>query len=351
MLSDAEKWRAVLARDYSRDGAFVFGVRSTGVYCKPSCPAKHPHIEHVLFFSGPSEAELAGFRACKRCRPRDQTSFHAELVQRVCAYVNENLDEKHTLESLSRRAGLSPFYFQRVFKKTLGISPRQYVEARRLDRVKLSLNRGETVTNALYEAGFTSKGRLYEKGVSPLGVNPGTFRRGGEGLSIQFTIVDSPIGRLLLGATGKGICAVCIGSSDEAVESALKEDYYAAVLSRNDEGMKSWAERFLRYFDGRPFPPGLPMDVQATVFQWKVWKAIQSIPYGGTASYSSIAESLGEPRAVRAVARACATNPVAIVVPCHRVVGKDGGLHGYKWGLRRKRTLLALEARSRAPDS
>ncbi len=348
--ADAEKWRAVLAKDPSKDGAFVFGVRSTGVYCKPSCPARHPHLEQVLFFSEPGDAERAGFRACKRCRPRDQSSFQADLVQRVCQYVNENLDEKHTLESLSRQAGLSPFHFQRTFKKTLGISPRQYVEARRLERVKRSLNRGETVTNALYEAGFTSRGKLYEKRPSPLGVNPGTFRRGGEGLSIQFTIVDSPIGRLLLGATGRGICAVCIGSSDEAVEAALKEDYYAADLSRNDQGMKSWAEQFLRYFDGQPFPASLPIDVRATAFQWKVWKAIQSIPYGVTASYSQIAESIGEPRAARAVARACATNPVALVIPCHRVVGKDGGLHGYGWGMKRKRALLSLETAAKPPN-
>ena len=350
MSTDAKKWRAILARDPSKDGAFVFGVRSTGVYCKPSCPARHPRAEQVLFFSGPDEAERAGYRACKRCRPRERSSFQSELIRRVCKYVNENLDRKLTLVILSREAGLSPFHFQRVFKKTLGISPRQYVEARRLERVKRSLTRGETVTNAVYDAGFTSRARLYEKGSSGLGVRPGTFRRGGEGLSIQFTIIDSPVGRLLLGATERGICAVCIGSSDEAVEAALKEDYSAANLNRNDEGMEKWATQFLKYFDGQRFAMDLPIDVQATAFQWKVWRAIQSIPYGGTASYSSLAESLGEPSAARAVARACATNPVAIVIPCHRVVGKDGGLHGYRWGMKTKRSLLSLESGSRRSD-
>ena len=346
-IDDTEKWRAVLARDASMDGVFVVGVRTTGIYCKPSCPSKHPFRENVQFFSGPDEAEKAGFRACKRCRPREQSS-HLELITRVTEFVNENLDGKLTLESLSREAGLSPFHFQRVFKKALGISPRQYVEAQRLERLKRSLNRGETVTDSVYDAGFTSTSRLYEKGSRTLGVHPGTFRRGGEGLSIQFTILGSPIGRLLLGATEKGICAVCIGGSDEAVESVLREDYYAADLARNDEGMRSWAEHFLRYFEGQRFPTGLPIDVTGTAFQWRVWRALQSIPYGSTASYSGIAEAIGEPKAARAVARACATNRVAIVIPCHRVVGRDGGLHGYRWGMKRKRALLEQEARRKA---
>src|SRR5712692_10691808 len=348
MSTDAKKWRAILARDPSKDGAFVFGVRSTGVYCKPSCPARHPRAEQVLFFSGPDEAERAGYRACKRCRPRERSSFQSELIRRVCKYVNENLDRKLTLVILSREAGLSPFHFQRVFKKTLGISPRQYVEARRLERVKRSLTRGETVTNSIYDAGFTSTSRLYEKGSRMLGVHPGTFRRGGEGLSIQFTILDSPIGRLLLGATEKGICAVCIGSSDEAVESVLREDYYAADLARNDEAMKGWSKYFHRYFEGQRFPAGLPVDVTGTAFQWRVWRSLHSIPYGSTVSYSGIAEAIGQPKAARAVARACATNRVAIVIPCHRVVGRDGELHGYRWGMKRKRALLEQEARRKA---
>ena len=233
-IDDAEKWSAALARDASMDGIFVVGVRTTGIYCRPSCPSKHPLRENVQFFSVPDEGEKAGFRACKRCRPREQNS-HSELITRITGFVNQNLDGKLTLESLSREAGLSRFHFQRVFKKALGVSPRQYVEAQRLERLKQSLRRGETVTDSIYDAGFTSTSRLYEKGSRTLGVHPGTFRRGGKGLSIQFTIVDSPIGRLLLGATEKGICEVCIGGSDEAVEAALREDYYAADLARNDE--------------------------------------------------------------------------------------------------------------------
>lgn len=345
---DEERWKAVLARDESKDGSFVFGVRSTGIFCRPSCPAKHPHIQQVIFFRGPDEAESAGFRACKRCHPKTSgTPTRAEMVQRVCEYIRQNLGEKLTLVSLSREAGVSPFHFQRVFKKQLGLSPRQYVEARRLEHVKQSLRQGETVTNAIYGAGFTSKGRLYERTPTQLGVNPGAFRRGGEGLAIHYTTIDSPIGRLLLGATGKGLCAVCIGASDEAVESALKEDYYAADLYRNDQQMKSWALEFSHYFDGKEFSKQLPIDVQATAFQWKVWNQIQSIPYGETTTYTKIAQRMGKPKSVRAVANACADNHVALLIPCHRVVGKKGDLRGYRWGLKRKHDLLSLEQKHR----
>jgi AraC family transcriptional regulator, regulatory protein of adaptative response / methylated-DNA-[protein]-cysteine methyltransferase len=344
---EVDRWKAVVARDASKDGTFVFGVRSTGIYCKPSCPSRHPRIEQAVFFRRPDEAELAGFRACKRCHPREQgNSPRNELVERVCQYIEDNLVKKLTLTSLSREAELSPFHFQRTFKRIIGISPRQFIEARRLERVKQSLRRGETVTEALYAAGFTSRGRLYEKSSSQLGVNPGTFRRGGEGLSIHYTIVDSPIGRLLLGATGNGICAVCIGASNEAVESALKEDYYAATLYRNDRQMRNWAEEFSKYFEGREFPRNLSIDVQATAFQWKVWQQIRSIPYGKTSTYSEIAETIGKPRAIRAVANACARNHIALLIPCHRVVGKNGDLRGYKWGLNRKKTLLSHEKHS-----
>src|SRR5437773_4055489 len=310
IATDVEKWKAVVGRDEAKDGLFVFAVRSTGIYCKPSCPARHPSLEQVIFFSQPDAAERSGFRACKRCQPREaRASVRAQLIQKTCRYIEANLDERLTLEILSRQAGLSPFHFQRTFKRILGISPRQYVEARRLEKVKRSLTNGETVTNSLYNAGFTSKSRLYEKTPPHFGVSPGIFRRGGEGLRIHYTIVDSRIGRVLLAATQRGACAVCMGASDEAVEAALKEDYYAADLHRDDEGMKKWTEALLSYFDGQEFPRDLPLDVQATAFQWRVWKEIQSIPYGQTETYSDIAASLGTPQATRAVARACATKP------------------------------------------
>ena len=342
-LSDVDKWNAVLARDETMDGKFVTAVRTTGIYCKPSCPAKHPNLANVVFYAGPGEAEQAGFRPCKRCNPRENVSARSELVQRICQYINSNLDEKLTLTSLSREAGLSLFHFQRIFKKVLGLSPRQYIETRRLEKLKRSLTRGETVTNALYVAGFTSRSRLYGGPQSQLGIHPGLFRRGGEGLQIRYTIMDSPVGRLLLGATQNGVCAVCMGASDEAVEAAIREDYYAADLQRDDASMTEWIGHFHRYFEGREFPRNLPIDVQATAFQWRVWKHIQDIPFGQTVSYSKIAQEIGKPRAVRAVANACADNHVALIVPCHRIIGAKGDLRGYRWGVKRKRALLSME--------
>lgn len=340
--SDSDKWKAVIARDESKDGMFVFGVVSTGIYCKPSCPSKHPSVDRVQFYDGANEAESAGFRACKRCHPREAVQGNG-VVQRVSQYIDRNLDSKLTLARLSHEAGLSPFYFQRTFKKILGISPRQYVEARRLQRVKGSLRKGETVTRSLYDAGFTSRGRLYQDSAVHLGVNPGQFRRGGKGLAIYYTIIDSPIGRLLVGATANGVCAVCLGASDEAVEHALKQDYHKADLYRDDDQMKQWAEKFAQYFEGKEFARDLPIDVVATAFQWKVWRQIQSIHYGQTSSYSKIARAIGKPQAVRAVANACGNNQVALLIPCHRVLGKNGDLRGYRWGVKRKQALLIME--------
>ena len=341
-LVDDEKWDAVVARDDRYDGKFVFAVRSTGIYCKPSCPAKHARREHIVFLSNPDEAERSGFRPCKRCRPREVQSSRTKLVDNICKFIDANIDRKLTLSRIGSHVAVSPYYLQRTFKQVLGISPRQYVEARRLARMKHSLTRGQTVNDALYNAGFSSRSRIYKRTPS-LGVAPGAFRRGGEGLLIEYTIIDSPLGRLLVGATERGVCAVCLGASDEAVEASLSQDYFAADIQRNDQALKKWAAKFMEYFTSRPFNLNLPVDVQATAFQWRVWKEIQSIPYGQTSTYSKIASAIGKPRAIRAVARACATNPVSLVVPCHRVVGSDGKLHGYRWGLRRKQALLIHE--------
>jgi AraC family transcriptional regulator of adaptative response/methylated-DNA-[protein]-cysteine methyltransferase len=272
-------------------------------------------------------------------------------VYEICAFIDANLGKRLALSTLARKAGLSPFYFQRTFKKILGVSPRQYVEARRLAKMKRFLRNGETVNDSLYNAGFSSRSRVYEKISSGLGVNPGTIRQGGRGLQIQYTIVDSPVGRLLVGATERGVCAVCMGDSDRTVETVLAEDYPAANLHRNDKGMKEWAGAFARYFAGQSSPLKLPIDVTGTAFQWKVWKEIQAIPYGKTATYSGIADALGAPNSSRAVARACATNHVALVIPCHRVIGKDGGLHGYRWGNERKLKLLKLEQQAPAKQA
>jgi AraC family transcriptional regulator of adaptative response/methylated-DNA-[protein]-cysteine methyltransferase len=344
ILTDNEKWNAVLARNVNLDGAFVFAVRSTRIYCKPSCPARRPNREHVVFYSSPDDAEHSGFRPCRRCNPREATrSPQVELIDCVCKYIEDNLDRRLTLSTLSSYTNVSPFHLQRTFKRLVGISPRQYIEARRLAKMKRSLRNGETVTKALYGAGFSSRSRLYEKVPSRFGVHPGTLRRGGQGLQIEYTIVHCPLGRLLVGSTERGICAVCIGSTDAEVERALSNEYPSADLHRNDGNMRKWVTAFMNYFAGQPFSLHLPVDVNATAFQWRVWKEIQAIPYGQTTTYSRIASGIGAPNATRAVARACATNRVALVIPCHRVIGQNGQLHGYRWGKKRKQTLLTLE--------
>ena len=348
-LGNDEKWRVVLSRDDRFDGRFVFAVRSTRIYCRPSCPARRAARENVSFYLGSVEAEQAGFRPCHRCQPRQARSPRAMLVDQACQYINANIQEKLSLKTLSDHVGLSPYHFQRTFKKALGISPRQYVEAKRLARMKNSLRRGETVNTSLFDAGFSSRSRIYENVQDGFGVNPGEFRRGGKGLRIQYGIIDSPLGRLLVAATERGVCSVCIGGSDDFVERSLVEDYPAASLSRNDNVLRRWTRMFEKYFDGGSHDLNLPVDVKATAFQSRVWKAIQSIPPGKTATYTEIADQLGEPKATRAVARACATNPVALVIPCHRVIGKDGELHGYRWGLSTKKTLLELEQREKQP--
>ena len=347
LRTEDEKWNAVLARDGKFDGAFVFAVRSTGIYCKPSCAARRPRREQVVFFAGPDVAELSGFRPCLRCRPRDVgPSPKTELIARVCKYIESNLDRKLSLSNLSAQAGISPYHLQRTFKRIVGISPREYVKARRLSKMKSSLRNGQTVAKALYGAGFSSRSRIYEKAPTQFGVNPGTLRRGGLGLRIEYAIVDCPLGRLLVGTTERGICAVCMGDSDAVVEAALTNDYPSADIHRNDEAMRGWVGALTKYFSSEEFDLNLPLDVRATAFQWKVWKEIQSVPYGKTTTYSKIANALGEPDSARAVARACATNPVSLVIPCHRVIGEDGELHGYRWGKKRKHALLALEQRA-----
>src|SRR5712691_10910215 len=276
-LSDDDKWKAVLSRSDSFDGVFVFAVRSTGIYCRPSCPARRPSKEHVAFFPGSIEAEESGFRPCQRCQPGDAgPSSKAKLVDHVCKYIEAKLQGKLTLATLSRQVGISPYHFQRTFKRVLGVSPRQYVVARRLARMKRFLRSGETVNNSLYRAGFSSRSRVYENVPGGFGVNPGEFRRGGKGLRIRYTIIDSPLGRLLVAATERGVCGVCIGDSDALVERSLAEDYPSAILHRSDEGLEEWTRAFMRYF-GEHLALNVPLDVKATAFQSRVWKIIQSI--------------------------------------------------------------------------
>jgi AraC family transcriptional regulator of adaptative response/methylated-DNA-[protein]-cysteine methyltransferase len=349
-LSPDPRWKAVLARDASFDGAFVFGVRSTGVYCRPSCPARRPRRENVVFFQVAAAAEQAGFRSCRRCRPRDTgASAQARLLQRVCRHIETHAGERSiTLDELGAVAGISPHHLQRTFKRVMGISPRQYADAHRMSVFKARVKGGQDVTEATYEAGYGSSSRLYERAAAQLGMTPATYRRGGRGMTIAYTLVDSPLGRLLVGATERGISCVCLGDSDRALETALREEYPAATLQRDDARLAGQVKAVLELASGRARRSELPLDIQATAFQRRVWEALRRIPRGQTRSYGQIARELGQPDAARAVARACATNPVALVIPCHRVVGEGGALRGYRWGVERKRALLGREQQRRA---
>ncbi|MGH7799728.1 MAG: bifunctional DNA-binding transcriptional regulator/O6-methylguanine-DNA methyltransferase Ada [Thermodesulfobacteriota bacterium] len=342
-------WQAILARDNRFDGAFVFAVRSTGIYCRPSCPARRPRREQVLLFRLPKIAEQAGFRPCRRCRP-NEAAIHdprVKLVQRVCRYIEENdsLESAPTLADLSAHVQISPYYLQRTFKRIMGITPHQYAEACRLGRLKTLLKKGKDVTRALYEAGYGSSSRLYERAPAQLGMSPATYRRGGRGMRIGYTIIDCPLGRLLVAATEKGICAVSLSDSDSALEVALSDEYPAAEIRREESGLSKWMSAILKYLSGNQPHLNLPLDLQVTAFQWRVYKELCAIPYGSTRSYGEIAQALGHPKAARAVGRACATNPVSLVIPCHRAVQKDGSLGGYHWGIERKAKLLEIECK------
>lgn len=340
-------WQAVLNRDPQFDGRFVFAVRSTRIYCRPSCPARRPRREQVAFFPVPEAAERAGFRPCRRCRPRTAAHPQAELVQRACRLIEAGLEEPLTLARLGRELGLSPHHVQRTFKRVLGITPRQYADACRLSLLKARLAKGDDVTTALYAAGYGSSSRLYERAPAQLGMTPATYRRGGQGMRIGYVTVASSLGRLLIAATARGLCAVSLGDTDGLLEAALAQEYPNAEIRRDRNGLSRWVNLLLAHLRGRQPRLDLPVDVQATAFKRQVWEALRRIPYGETRSYSEVARALGRPGAARAVARACATNPVSLVIPCHRVVREDGSLGGYRWGLERKHALLAQEKASR----
>jgi AraC family transcriptional regulator of adaptative response/methylated-DNA-[protein]-cysteine methyltransferase len=343
---DTERcWEALMARDARYDGMFVTAVRSTGIYCRPSCTSRHPKRENVTFFPLPAAAEQAGFRPCKRCRPQEAVirDPQAEVVQQVCRYIADHLDQPLTLEELGEQVHLSPYHLQRTFKHIMGISPREYTEACRVQHFKTQLRSGNNVTDALYEAGFSSSSRLYDRASANLGMTPAAYRKGGVGMNVRYTIVDCPLGRLLVAATERGVSAVCLGDVDADLEAALAHEYPNAEVKRDENTLGAWVQAILDYLNGWQPHLDLPIDVQATAFQRRVWRELQAIPYGETRSYSAVAKALGEPKATRAVARACATNPVALVVPCHRVVREDGGMGGYRWGMKRKEALLKQE--------
>jgi len=341
---ESKWWNAVLARDASQDGNFFFGVSSTGVYCRPSCPAKRPRRENVTFFRRPEEAESAGYRACLRCRPKSASrNPQTDAVKRICRYIEQHLDEPVTLERLGAAFGLSPFHLQRTFKKALGITPRAYADSCRMKLLKRNLQAGQSVTHALYDAGYSSSSRLYERTASQLGMTPDKYRRGAVAAAIRYTCTDSPLGRMLVAATDKGICAIQFADTDDELTEGLKREFPFAIRKQDDESMLPWTKTLLDHIAGHRLSRTLPLDIQATAFQRRVWTHLQSLPFGVTESYGQVAKAIGRPTAARAVARACATNPVAVAIPCHRVVREDGDMGGYRWGVERKRTLLQLE--------
>jgi len=349
LMSNPEMWNAVLARDASRDGSFVFAVRSTGIYCRPSCPARRPRREQVSFFQVPEAAEREGFRACRRCHPRrtQSTDPRIELVRRICHAIDEHDEEPQTLKTLSEQTGVSAHHLQRTFKEVMGITPRHYAESKRLNQFKSQVKSGASVTDAMYAAGYGSSRSLYEQSSARLGMTPATYGRGGRGMRIIYTTAACKLGRLLVAATQRGVCSVALGDSDAQLVSALFAEYPNASIDSKDTSISPslnlWLHDVLEHLEGKTPRLDLPVDLQATAFQLRVWEELRRIPFGATRSYQEIAEAIGKPKAVRAVARACASNHAALVIPCHRVIRGDKSLGGYRWGLERKEKLLKQE--------
>ncbi|MGI8587742.1 MAG: bifunctional DNA-binding transcriptional regulator/O6-methylguanine-DNA methyltransferase Ada [Chloroflexia bacterium] len=343
-MDEERCWQAVVEKDRRMDGAFVYGVRSTGIYCRPSCPSRRPGRAQVRFFAGPEVAEADGFRACLRCRPTDDARPlpGTDAVAQACRLL-DTAEEPLTLADLGRTVGFSPAHLQRVFKRATGVTPRAYAAARRAARFKAAVQGGESVGAAGYTAGYGSSSRLYEAAPQELGMTPATYKKGGAGQRIGYTTAACPLGRLLVAATDRGICMISLGDEDATLEAALRAEYPAAAIERGGTGLDAAVEAILRRLRGERQALDLPLDVRATAFQRRVWEALSAIPYGETRSYREIAASIGVPGASRAVGRACAINPVPLIVPCHRAVGSDGDLTGYRWGLERKAALLAGE--------
>ncbi len=342
--SPDRRWEAVVDRDSSHDGTFVFGVSSTGIFCRPSCPAKRPRRENVSFFDHSQQAEQAGYRACLRCRPKAADGNpRAVLVRAICRYIEQHIEDRVTLALLAKEFRLSSFHLQRTFKAVLGVSPKAYIDACRLRQVKQNLQAGNSVTGALYASGYGSSSRLYERTATQLGMTPEKYRRGAVAAVVRYTITTSPLGRMLIAATDKGICSIQFADNDEQLQQGLMREFPFAVRRRDDAAMAEWRDSLTRLIRGQGTDSSLPLDIRATAFQRRVWETLQRIPRGETRSYSAVAKKIGRPTTARAVARACATNPVAVAIPCHRLVGEEGDPGGFRWGIERKEQLLQLE--------
>ncbi len=338
-------WQATLHRDVRADGSFFFAVRSTQIYCRPSCPARRPLRRNTIFFRTTQDAERHGFRPCRRCRPK-QTDSATVLVQRAAAVLANTRDEPLRLGSLAALVNSTPVQLRRAFRRATGLSPKEFEQAFRLSRFKSLLRDGNNVTEALYACGYGSSSRLYEKTNAQLGMTPASYRKGGDGMRIGYTVANTSLGKVLVAATQRGVSAVYLGENEKDLVQELRKEYAKAEIVRAGEENEAWLKEIVRRVEGNTPRVELPLDVQATAFQRRVWQELQKIPRGTTRTYTQVAKSLGKPRSVRAVARACATNPISIAVPCHRVIRSDGSLAGYRWGLSRKEKLLKREAAS-----
>jgi AraC family transcriptional regulator of adaptative response/methylated-DNA-[protein]-cysteine methyltransferase len=350
MLDSETCWAAVENRDAGADGSFFYGVRTTGVYCRPGCASRLPLRANAVFFETTAAAEADGFRPCKRCRPNDDSaaSRHLAAIEKACALLRAS-EAMPSLAELADAAGISRFHFHRVFKQIMGTTPRDYARTHRLGQFGRRLAAGQPVAEAIYASGFGSSSRAYEDAPSALGMTPGARRRGGDGETIRFVTVSTPLGWALVAATERGICMTALGDDRDQLASALRQRFPAAEVIAEDVGLRQWADRIVRFITAPERNLDLPLDIRGTAFQARVWRALQKIPLGKTMSYAEIAAALGQPKAVRAVAQACAANKLALIVPCHRVIRSDGDLGGYRWGVERKRALLARE-RAAAPD-
>jgi AraC family transcriptional regulator, regulatory protein of adaptative response / methylated-DNA-[protein]-cysteine methyltransferase len=338
-------WRATLSRDVRADGSFVLAVRSTRIYCRPSCPARRPLRRNVVFFRTREEAENHGYRPCRRCRP-NEIAGPVALVERACRELTQVNDEGVRFAALATKLVTTPATLRRAFLQVTGLRPREVAQTLRLERFKKMLREGKSIAEALYETGYGSTSRVYERSNAQLGMTPATYRKGGQNMKIGYSIAKSSLGNLLVAATDRGVSAVYLGDRDAKLVDELRSEYPRAEISPAPHTFDRWVQEIVQRVEGNPPRLELPLDLQATAFQRRVWKELQRIPRGSTRTYSQIARAVGNPKAVRAVARACATNPVSIVVPCHRVIRGDGNLAGYRWGLSRKHQLLAREAAS-----
>jgi AraC family transcriptional regulator, regulatory protein of adaptative response / methylated-DNA-[protein]-cysteine methyltransferase len=340
------RWAAVVARDAAADGRFFYSVRTTGVYCRPSCGSRTPRPENVSFHATTAAAEQAGFRACMRCKPGEPSLAvkHADRVADLCRFIQE-AEQPPSLETLSERARMSPHHLHRVFKAVTGLTPKGYAAAHRAERIREGLSKRASVTEAIYEAGFNSSGRFYETSRQVLGMTPTNFRAGGTNTEIRFAVAECSLGPLMVAASDRGVCAILLGDDPDALVKDLQDRFPQATLVGGDAGFEKLVAKVVGFVEAPRVGLDLPLDVRGTAFQQRVWQALREIPAGKTASYTDIAERIGSPKSVRAVAQACGANALAVAIPCHRVVRHDGALSGYRWGVERKRALLEREAR------